>query len=77
MLSDNLNRIRKEKGFTAQQMADRLDIEIHLYRKYESGYTTPPLPKFMKIADILGVSADELLGRDPSDYLSEGSSDEH
>lgn len=76
MLSDNLNRIRKEKGFTAQYMADQLDIEVHLYRKYENGYTNPPLPKFIKIADILGVSADELLGRNPNKYLPGASADE-
>ena len=42
MLGKRLNIVRKEKGFTAQQMADMLDITISAYRFYESGKTEEP-----------------------------------
>ena len=64
MLSARLNEIRKAKGFTAQQMADNLNIFIRTYRKYESGHISPPLENLVRIADMLDVSVDYLLGRD-------------
>ena len=68
MFSRRLNDIRKEKHFTAQHMADLLDIELRSYRKYESGDRQPSLTTLVKIADILDVSVDYLLGRD--DFIS-------
>ena len=37
MFSDRLNKTRKERGITAQKMADELQTGIRNYRKYESG----------------------------------------
>lgn len=64
MLGKRLNEVRKEKGFTAQQMADALHITISTYRKYESGRAFPPVDRLVQIADILGVTTDCLLCRD-------------
>ena len=67
MFNDRLNQIRKSKGFTAQQMADNLCINIRSYRAYESADRSPNLDILVKIADILNVSTDYLLCRD--DFL--------
>ena len=64
MLGKRLNTARKEKGYTAQQMADELHITISNYRKYESGRAYPPVDKLVQIADILDVTTDWLLCRD-------------
>lgn len=64
MFNDRLNQIRKSKGFTAQQMADILCVNIRSYRAYESADRTPNLDILVKIADILNVSTDYLLCRD-------------
>ncbi len=64
MLGKRLNEVRKEKGFTAQQMADALHITISTYRKYESGRAFPPVDRLVQIADILGVTTDHLLCRE-------------
>ena len=64
MFNIRLNQTRKEKGYTAQQMADELTISLSTYRKYESGHRSPNLEMLTKIADILEVSADYLLCRD-------------
>lgn len=63
MFSERLNKTRKEKGFTAQQMADKLQTGIRNYRKYESGDAKPTLDGLVAIADILEVSTDYLLCR--------------
>lgn len=67
MFNVRLNRIRKEKGITAQQMADYLNINIRSYRAYESADRMPNLEILVRIADILDVSTDYLLCRD--DFL--------
>lgn len=64
MFSTRLNQTRKSKGITAQQMADLLYINIRSYRAYESANRMPNLNMLVRIADILDVSIDYLLGRD-------------
>ena len=64
MFSDRLNDLRKQRGFTAQQMADLLQTGIRNYRKYESGDAKPTRDGLVQIADILDVSTDYLLCRD-------------
>ena len=63
MFSSRLNFTRKSKGITAQQMADKLNIGLRSYRNYESGDREPSLSNLIRIADILEVSTDYLLGR--------------
>ena len=63
MLSENLKKARKIKGYTAQHMAESLGVGIRNYRKYESGHTSPTLEGLVKIADLLDVTTDYLLSR--------------
>ncbi len=59
-----LNQARKERGQTAQNMADMLGVGLRSYRAYESGDREPYFETLVKIADYLDVSTDYLLGRD-------------
>lgn len=68
MFSQRLNQIRKERGISAQKMADLLHTGIRNYRKYESGDAKPTIDGLVQIADILEVSTDYLLCRD--DFLA-------
>ena len=63
MFGKRLNQTRKQKGYTAQQMADILSVAIRTYRHYESNTTFPSPDTLIKIADTLDVSIDYLLGR--------------
>ncbi len=64
MFSKRLNETRKSKGFTAQNMADKLQLALRSYQFYEGGKRSPSLDTLIKIADILDVSTDYLLCRD-------------
>jgi len=64
MFNTRLNKTRKSKGYTAQQMADKLSISLSTYRKYESGHRSPNLEMLVKITNILEVSTDYLLCQD-------------
>ena len=68
MFAERLNQTRKERGITAQKMADMLHTGIRNYRKYESGDAKPTLDGLIQIADMLDVSTDYLLCRD--EFLS-------
>ena len=77
MFSTRLNQVRKSLGISAQKMADHLGMGIRSYRNYESGDREPSLTTLVKIADILNVSTDYLLGRDEFLKAHEALSDEH
>lgn len=77
MFPKRLNETRKNKGFTAQQMSEKLSIGLRSYRNYESGDRFPSLDTLVKIADILDVSTDYLLCRDEFIQSHAISSDEH
>ena len=64
MFGQRLNQTRKSKGYTAQKMACMLSVSLRTYRNYESEHSYPSLETLVKIADILSVSTDYLLGRD-------------
>lgn len=70
---NRLNQTRKERGFTAQRMADIMQVSIRTYRHWESGYSSPSLESLVQLADLLNVSTDYLLCRD--DFLA-GRADE-
>ena len=77
MFSDRLRELRKESGFTAQYMADKLELSLRAYQFYESGKREPSLQTLVKIADILIVSTDYLLCRDDWIRTAEEFFDEH
>lgn len=58
-----LHKTRLEKGFSAQEIADKIGVSLRSYRFYESGHSNPKLTTLIKIADTLDVSVDYLLGR--------------
>lgn len=64
MFGQRLNFLRKSKGYTAQYMANSLQIALRSYRMYESSDRFPSLDMLVKIADLLDVSTDLLLCRD-------------
>lgn len=64
MFSSRLRDTRKSKRVTQQFMADALTISLNGYQKYEQNERSPSLDTLVRIADILDVSTDYLLGRD-------------
>ena len=60
MFSDNLKRIRREKGLTQIQLAEQLNCSQNEICRWESG-TAPSIPNLVRIADALGCTVDELV----------------
>ena len=62
-LSGKIKELREEKGIKRQELADALNISYWTLSKYENGERTPDVPMLVSMADIFGVTADELLCR--------------
>lgn len=64
MLSENIKKIRKKKGFSQDKLTKLADITLTNLVKLESGANNNPTIKtLVKIADALGVSLDDLADR--------------
>lgn len=57
-----LSRIRKEKGYTQVELAEKIGIIQVLISDYERDKTRPYHEMIVRFAEALEVSADELLG---------------
>ncbi len=63
LFSRRLKEEREKRGWTQEYMAGLLQIKIGTLSGYERNYRTPDLEMVTKIANLLGVSVDYLLGR--------------
>ena len=67
MFNDRLRAVRLARGFTMQQVADAINVQLRSYQRYEGGHFEPALQTLAAIADFLSVPTDFLLERD--EYL--------
>ena len=60
MLGEQIKRCREKRGFTQEQLAEKIGVSIETISSIERGIKMPRLQNFVAIANQLGVSADEL-----------------
>jgi transcriptional regulator with XRE-family HTH domain len=58
---ERLAALRKERGLTQTQMADKVGVHFSQLKRYEYGTSQPTVEVFKRITLALNVSADELL----------------
>ncbi|MDD5503952.1 MAG: helix-turn-helix transcriptional regulator [Candidatus Omnitrophica bacterium] len=69
MLADNVRKLRIKKRLAQEKLARLADISTATLVKIESGVAKEPtITTIMKIADALGVSIDELVGRSKNSF---------
>lgn len=56
-----ITELRKEKGFTQQELADRLYVSNKAVSKWERGQSLPDISLLTPLAELLGVTVAELL----------------
>jgi transcriptional regulator with XRE-family HTH domain len=62
---ERLRTIRRDKGITQYQLADRSGLSQRMINYYESHVKRPSLDKVKQLAEALGISSDELIGIAP------------
>ena len=60
-MGEIISTLRKEKGLTQKEVADRLNITDKAVSKWERDLACPDTQTIPKLAEILGVSLEELL----------------
>ncbi|MBQ5315926.1 MAG: helix-turn-helix domain-containing protein [Oscillospiraceae bacterium] len=58
--TDNLRRLRNENGFSQKEVADRLGMTRQAYSLYETGKRRVDVENAKHLADIFGVTLNEL-----------------
>jgi len=61
ILADKIIRLRKQNGWSQEELAAQLGVSRQSVSKWESGNAIPDLDKILKMSKIFGVSTDYLL----------------
>ena len=62
--AETLKYYRTINGFTQSELADKTGISQQRISYYERGTRVPSLDDCVKLADVFGISLDELAGRE-------------
>lgn len=62
MFSENLKSLRKQRGFSQEELAARLHVVRQTISKWEKNLSVPDADTLIRLAEILEVSVNELLG---------------
>ncbi len=61
MLKENLIILRNVKGYSQEEIAEKIGISRQAYAKWESGATIPDIEKCCRLAEVYGVTIDSLM----------------
>ncbi len=62
MLNNNLKTLRKQKGYTQEELAARLHVSRQTISKWENGISAPDADTLIRMAELFQVTVEELLG---------------
>ena len=60
-LSEKIFSLRTKMGMSQGDLAERLEVSRQSVSKWETGQSVPDLDKIIRLADLFGVSVDELV----------------
>lgn len=72
LLGECIKKYRKKQGITQEKLAETIGVSSNHISKIETASTTPSLEVFIRIADALKISADQLMLRDTAESPSNG-----
>ncbi|MBR4035359.1 MAG: helix-turn-helix transcriptional regulator, partial [Oscillospiraceae bacterium] len=61
ILADKIIKLRKQRGWSQEQLAEMLNVSRQSVSKWEGGLSIPDLDKIIKMSSLFGVSTDYLL----------------
>lgn len=59
--NNKLYDLRKRRGFSQEELANRLNVSRQTVSKWELGDSTPDMEKLIAISDLFEISLDELV----------------
>lgn len=67
---NNIKQLREAAGMKQSELADRMNVRPPTVFKWENGMANPTIANLIQLAEIFGVSLDELVGRKGSTEAS-------
>lgn len=67
---ENLRNLRKDKDFSQEYLAEKMNVSRQTISKWENGTAMPDLKKLTELAEFFDTSMDELLGTSAPAYNS-------
>ena len=61
---ERLTKLRKEKGLTQNDIADKVGVSAQAVSKWEKDLASPDIDILLKLSEIFEISMDELLGKE-------------
>ncbi len=70
-MGKRISDLRKSKGMTQEQLAQMVGVTAQAVSKWENDLSCPDISILPQLAEALGVTTDELLGRSPLQIVQE------
>ena len=65
MIGKNIKRLRREKGYSQEQLARKLNVTQGAVSHWENGTTYPEAAQLLSIAELFGVTLDQFMDDSP------------
>ncbi len=72
MFADNLVELRKYHALSQEELADKIGVSRQTLSKYETGESLPDIEKCKALADVFGVTVDDLICYEKSNGMGLG-----
>lgn len=63
----NLIELRKYHNYSQEELAEMIDVSRQTMSKYETGESLPDIEKCKRLADVFGVTIDDLISYEKDD----------
>ncbi|MCR5166665.1 MAG: helix-turn-helix domain-containing protein [Oscillospiraceae bacterium] len=69
-LSEKLYKLRRTRGYSQEELAEKLDVSRQAVSKWERGESAPEISNLIAISKLYGIPVDELAQCINGDYIS-------
>ena len=70
--AENLVELRKYHDFSQEELADMIGVSRQTLSKYETGESLPDIEKCKRLANVFGVTIDDLISYDKKNEVNLG-----
>ncbi len=70
MLNENIKRLRSARALSQVELAKKLGVSKQCVSNWENDNVVPSIDMLIKLAELFGVTTDNLLGLDDKRYLA-------
>ena len=72
MFADNLMELRKYHSLSQEELAEKIGVSRQTLSKYETGESLPDIEKCKALADVFGITVDDLISYEKSTGMGLG-----